>query len=115
MLTTTHTKNLLKQLQRDHDKAMGYAMNAMIARERGGNPGSATDWLAFYYERRAAKSAAKADAPEPTRSILIRSAITLGIRAKVHPSQCRRLAELMSPNAPAGLVDEVAEAMAALA
>ncbi len=98
----------MSQIQELHQQAMNLAEMAQVAKLKGDLPlASQLSRQAFEQERSAAELIAGDLAAEPTRSVLHRSAATLGIDCgEIHTAE-RLIAIALSGNPPQEIADEL--------
>jgi hypothetical protein len=98
----------MKDVQDMHREAMRLADEADRLR-RQGNPEAARERLqeAFEQERQAAERSATGQSPEPTRSVLHRSAASLALESGNYREAERLIATALSGNPPDEIADEL--------
>ncbi|MEH2112472.1 hypothetical protein [Nostoc sp.] len=98
----------MSQIQELHQEAMDLAEMAQVAKLRGDfNSASQLSRQAFEKERLAAELIAGNLEAEPTRSVLHRSAATLGVECGEIDTAERLIAIALSGNPPADIAEEL--------
>jgi hypothetical protein len=96
------------EIDRLHDQAMDLAEAALFAgRRRDDKAHSDLTRQAYELDRRAADAAASIDAPEPTRSIIHRSAAVLAIECGEHREAERLIARALTGDPPVEIAQEL--------
>jgi len=98
----------MTQIAELHDQAMAAAEAAFVAKRRGESQKAAElNREAYRLERKAAMSAVSVDAPEPTRSILLRGAGTLALWCGEYREAEKLAATALAGDPPPDVAEEL--------
>lgn len=100
----------MSTIRTDHEQAMDLAEQAILASRNGDDDRS--DRLrrrAYVLERRSALAAVDAKCPEPTRSVLLRSAATLAFQCGEGPDAEKLIALALNGTPPQEIANELRE------
>ena len=105
----------MTEMARVHAQAMDAAEEALLAERRGdADTAARLQALAFDLEHRVAQMAIETRAPEPTRSVLLRSAATLALRCGELQAARELVDSALAGNPPSEIADELRDLRAAI-
>ncbi len=103
----------MTSVQEKHHQAMALTDEAFLARRQGNIEGASQFFQqAFQQEREAAEQADREGLPEPTRSVLYRSAATLALDCHLFRDAERLAARGLSGDPPEDVADELRAVLA---